>query len=306
MLNLLGFDATVRGSTIDLYHGLQNLGPLNIAEACSGLRMLMAFMALGVAMAFLFERPWWQRVIMVLLTVPVAVAVNVGRVTTLGVLHYVSPGAAEGDFHKFVGLLMLIPALMVYMFLGWVLDQIMIYDDVPAQHPVNGTPKTEGGVDWPYIVQGAGAGAVLTVIAGIAYSLIWASLRGGIFGGWLNQGFARAALILSVVALAVWSVVVGKLLHRERTPKVSATSRRLRGPAARAGRGLAAGGVFRLLGRAQGERPGAPQGTRPPAKAALRHPRSHGQLGEDIRRQTPGFFYAGRVGHDQLHQPRLP
>ena len=35
---------------------------LNVAEACSGMRLLMALVALGVAMAYLEERPVWQRI----------------------------------------------------------------------------------------------------------------------------------------------------------------------------------------------------------------------------------------------------
>ena len=102
---------------------------LTIAEACSGLRMMMAFCALSVAVAFLHPRRWWQRVIMIGMAVPIAVGINVVRVTTLGLLNLVNPELARGDFHVFVGLLMLVPAGLLFLLLGWVLDRILIEDE---------------------------------------------------------------------------------------------------------------------------------------------------------------------------------
>jgi exosortase len=126
-LQLFGIDATVSGTTIDLWHGMQPLGSLNVAEACSGLRMLMTFIALGVAMAYLWDRPWWARLTMVLLTVPIAVVVNVGRVTVIGLLYLIDPKYSAGDFHLFMGMLMLIPACGLFLLLGWVLNKIVLH-----------------------------------------------------------------------------------------------------------------------------------------------------------------------------------
>ena len=54
---------------------------LNIADACSGLRMLTIFLALAVAMVFLVERPWWDKLIILLSAVPIALIVNIIRIT---------------------------------------------------------------------------------------------------------------------------------------------------------------------------------------------------------------------------------
>ncbi|MCG8521138.1 MAG: exosortase/archaeosortase family protein, partial [Pseudomonadales bacterium] len=131
----LDFEVTNSGTTISLTQNqidpnTNMLKPvvesLNVAEACAGLRMLMAFLALGVATAFLWKRPPWQRIIMVLMTVPIAVAVNVGRVAALGLLTLINPELAKGDFHLFIGMLMLVPALGLYLLLGWIMDHIVI------------------------------------------------------------------------------------------------------------------------------------------------------------------------------------
>lgn len=138
--------ADVRGNTIDLFQHGQKVGEgLNVAEACSGLRMLMTFIALGVAVAYLAERPWWARVIMVLLTVPIAVLVNVGRVTVLGLLYPYNKELATGDFHLFVGMLMLLPALGLFMLVGWVLNQLFVPEPAPAGQHDAAEPSGGGG-----------------------------------------------------------------------------------------------------------------------------------------------------------------
>ena len=130
-INLLGLpaglEAEVVGHTIQLWHHGEQLGNgLNVEEACSGLRMLMTFIALGFAVAYLADRPWWARLTMVVMTVPIAIAVNVGRVSTLGLLYPLNPKLAQGEAHIFIGLLMLLPALGLFMLLGWILNRLVI------------------------------------------------------------------------------------------------------------------------------------------------------------------------------------
>jgi exosortase len=132
LLGLLGVDAQIQGTTIELYRGSVKVGNgLNVAEACSGLRMLMTFIALGVAMAYLWERPWWARLTLVLLTLPIAILVNVGRVTSLALIYLVAPEYSRGDFHIFMGMLMLIPAGLLFWIVGWVLS-LLADDDVES------------------------------------------------------------------------------------------------------------------------------------------------------------------------------
>ncbi|MAT81501.1 MAG: hypothetical protein CMJ29_07640 [Phycisphaerae bacterium] len=50
-LSLIGYDVERSGNTLQIFHDGE-LVPVNIAEACSGMRMLVAFLALGVAMAY--------------------------------------------------------------------------------------------------------------------------------------------------------------------------------------------------------------------------------------------------------------
>ena len=121
MLVVLGLDVDIAGNTITVWttdpaNPLNRVpNQLNIAEACSGMRMLVAFMALGTLMAYVGLKEWWQRGLLILLGVPVAVFVNMLRVATLGVLSLWDVGFAGGQFHAFVGFVWLMPAFLVFL-----------------------------------------------------------------------------------------------------------------------------------------------------------------------------------------------
>ena len=121
----LDLEADVMGSVIQLYKdGVSLSPPLNVDEACSGLRMLMALIALGTAMAYLSERPGWARMTVVIMTVPTAIAVNVARVTAMGVVFPYWPGISAGQPHQVTGLLMLLPALGCLWLAGRLCDWV--------------------------------------------------------------------------------------------------------------------------------------------------------------------------------------
>ncbi|MDB4470840.1 exosortase/archaeosortase family protein [Deltaproteobacteria bacterium] len=78
---------------------------LEVADACSGLRSLMSLLALGVALAFFTQNKNSMRVLLVLLTVPIAIFTNMLRVIGTGFLsQYYGSAAAEGFFHEFAGM----------------------------------------------------------------------------------------------------------------------------------------------------------------------------------------------------------
>ena len=75
------------GLQVDRTDNVLNLtsGPLTIAGACSGLHLLFAFVALGVMMAFIYRRPFWERVLIMVSSVPIAVFCNFIRVTLMAI-----------------------------------------------------------------------------------------------------------------------------------------------------------------------------------------------------------------------------
>jgi exosortase len=77
---------------------------LFVAEACSGLRSLMALGTLGVVFAYFFRKTWGERLVLVASTLPIAVLVNAFRVVLTATLTYrLGAGMAEGVIHQTEG-----------------------------------------------------------------------------------------------------------------------------------------------------------------------------------------------------------
>lgn len=105
-------------------------GTLNVEEACSGMRLMMAFITLGVAMSYVGDRPTWQRLIMVMFCLPIAVFCNTIRVTVTGLLFVIGAANwATGLPHQILGIVMLMVALSLFALLGYVLSHLLV--DVP-------------------------------------------------------------------------------------------------------------------------------------------------------------------------------
>jgi exosortase len=131
VLNLIPrLDATVSGVVIDVvYKGIRIEPPMDVAEACSGMRLLLAFLALGVAMAYLHYRPFWQRVVLLLSTIPIAIFCNIIRVTITGLIYVlISPKYAQGIYHDMLGIAMLPLAFGLYGLLAWFMSSLFTED----------------------------------------------------------------------------------------------------------------------------------------------------------------------------------
>jgi exosortase len=103
LLQTLGLPALSEGNVI-----LLNDTRLDVAEACSGLRMLVIFFALSTAVALLIRRPLWERLVIVASAIPIALVANVSRITATGVLYETVGGeAARAVYHDLAGWLMM-------------------------------------------------------------------------------------------------------------------------------------------------------------------------------------------------------
>jgi exosortase len=131
------FAVTISGNTLTVGSGK----PLNVAEACSGMRMVIAFIALGSAVAIFSCRFWWQRVALILLAAPVAIFNNILRVAVLGLLSLRWPNLAVGDAHMLIGTLLLVLGLGIFMGIQWALNRIVVD---PEKRKVS--PKKHKGV----------------------------------------------------------------------------------------------------------------------------------------------------------------
>src|SRR6185503_3262383 len=85
VLRFTGVESQNQGTKI-LMLGPKGWRALNVAEACAGLRSLMTFISVGAAVAFLSVRPLWQKIIITISAIPIAIFCNVMRVAGQGLL----------------------------------------------------------------------------------------------------------------------------------------------------------------------------------------------------------------------------
>ncbi len=136
ILEFFGTDMMRNGSTLYVKTINGNEYPLTVEEACSGMRLLMAFLALSVAMAYMADRPVWQRVVLVLLGVPVAIASNILRVTFTCLMFVIDKRQfGEDAMHEFTGMLTLIPAALLLWGAAKIMDAIFLDADEDDDEP---------------------------------------------------------------------------------------------------------------------------------------------------------------------------
>jgi exosortase len=88
--------------------------PLEVAEACSGIRSLLSLTTLAIMYGYLMEKRVAIRVALAVASVPIAVAANGLRIVGTGLLvQYWDPEKAEGFFHAFSGWLIFVVSLLM-------------------------------------------------------------------------------------------------------------------------------------------------------------------------------------------------
>jgi exosortase/archaeosortase family protein len=99
------------------------------------MRSTITLCALGVALTFLSDRPLWQRIIMLLSCVPIAIFSNVVRVTATSLIHiYAGEQYATGNYHTALGLATMFMAFLVFLGIGWVLSRLVVeVDEEPVE-----------------------------------------------------------------------------------------------------------------------------------------------------------------------------
>ncbi len=137
MLQTFGLPAVADGHVIHV-----NEIELGVVEACSGLRMLMTFFALATAVVLVVKRPLWEKLVLVFSAVPIALLVNVTRITATGILHETAGRAvADAVFHDLAGWLMMPLALALL----WVEMQVLarLFLD-PVVGEIRPSPRVHG------------------------------------------------------------------------------------------------------------------------------------------------------------------
>jgi exosortase len=148
VLQTLGLPAVAEGNII-----LLNDVEIGIVEACSGLRMLMVFFALATGVALVSRRPLWDRIAIVASALPIALFVNLIRITATGVLHGMDQSElANTFFHDLAGWLMMPLALALLglelKILSWLLIERTLTDPVRLGLASAGAVPVRGRDSW--------------------------------------------------------------------------------------------------------------------------------------------------------------
>ncbi len=127
LLELVGVPVLRQGNVIVLASM-----PLNVAEACSGIRSLLTLVTLAIIYGYLTETRIWVRVTLACSAVPIAVAANSFRIFGTGLLvQYWDPDKAEGFFHGFEGWLIFVVALIMLFAVHRVISLLCISKSGP-------------------------------------------------------------------------------------------------------------------------------------------------------------------------------
>ncbi len=134
LLEAVGTSVTQQGNVVMLGEST----PMAVAEACSGLRMLTAFIMVAAFVAYMVKRPRWQKGVLLVSSIPVAVICNIVRIFATAVLMlHVSSTAGERFFHDFAGLVMMPAAVLLLFGELWLMERLVTPEPsgVPAEAP---------------------------------------------------------------------------------------------------------------------------------------------------------------------------
>ena len=124
-LVVLGIPVLREGNVLELANQ-----KLSVVEACSGIRSLLSLSFLALVYGHFFETKIWLRVVVWLLTIPIAIIANAGRVTMTGILAATKPELAEGFFHLFEGWIVFMIAMLLLVACRQVINHV--YEAIQA------------------------------------------------------------------------------------------------------------------------------------------------------------------------------
>ena len=119
-LEMMGYAAIREGNIIHL-----NDTAVAVAEACNGLRMITSFFIVTSLIVLLVKRTWWEKLIVLLSSLPIAFLCNTIRLTITAIAFTKLSGEKwEAAFHDFGGYAMMPLALVTVIFQLWLLTKL--------------------------------------------------------------------------------------------------------------------------------------------------------------------------------------
>jgi exosortase len=129
VLRVLNLPAVAQGNVILI--GRQSV---EVAEACRGLSMLLSFGALITAMVILVDRPIWDRIVLILSIIPIALLCNIIRISITAVAYSYFDKPVK-EVHDYAGFAMMALALGIVLaelrLMGW----LVVKEQAPVPRP---------------------------------------------------------------------------------------------------------------------------------------------------------------------------
>lgn len=122
VLQCFGQPALGEGNTI-----LLGEHKMEVEQACSGLRIFVGILALAIAYLIVVRPSWWERILLLLSVIPVALVANSARIVVTGLLYqyFVTDEAGKQFVHDNTGLVMIPLALGLFALVLWYLSKLM-------------------------------------------------------------------------------------------------------------------------------------------------------------------------------------
>ncbi len=139
-IRMLGIPVYLDGNVIDMGNY-----QLQVVEACSGLRYLYPLLSLGFLAAYLFHAPLWQRVLVFLSSIPIAIGMNGFRIGLVGILvDRWGTAMAEGVLHFFEGWVIFLACAILLAgemyLLAWITGKtffdVFYFPKIPVKFPL--------------------------------------------------------------------------------------------------------------------------------------------------------------------------
>lgn len=90
--------------------------PLEVAEACSGIRSLMSLATMAIIYGYVVDGKLWHRASLAFMALPIAVAANAFRIVGTGLtVQYWDPDKGQGFFHEFSGWFIFVVSLALIL-----------------------------------------------------------------------------------------------------------------------------------------------------------------------------------------------
>jgi exosortase len=122
-LELIGYPVVQEGHTIEI-------GNVSVAvlEACNGLRMITAFFVISGLVVLLVERTWWEKLVILVSSLPIALLCNTLRLAVTAIFFTILKGEYwEKVFHDFGGYAMMPLALAIVVGELWLLTKLTLF-----------------------------------------------------------------------------------------------------------------------------------------------------------------------------------